>query len=159
MDDLQDRDELVRQLERTQYEGMATLAELDPYAVVYPESGWQVKDVVAHLAAWDEPTALSFQAYAEGGEYSIPGYHDLEAFNWAAYEGRRDIPYTQVYSDWDAARTRIKEIVAGLSSEQLAGDMLFPSGQSRGACIQLIREVWEHQELHFNDILGAIKST
>lgn len=155
-ENLDNRESLVRQLERTQYEGMATLSELDPEAVVYNDSGWTVKDIIAHLAAWDEPTVKSFQAYAEGGEYSIIGYHDLEVFNWSEYEMRRLLPYAEVYASWDAARTRIKEIVATLSPEQLVGTMRYPAG-NLGNCAQLIREVWEHQQLHFDDILAAIE--
>jgi hypothetical protein len=152
---LDDRESLVRQLERTQYEGMATLTELDPEALVYADSGWKVKDIIAHLAAWDEPTATCFRAYAEGGEYSIIGYKGVEDFNWTEYEKRRNLPYAEVYAGWDAARTRIKEVVAILSPEQLAGTMRYPAG-NLGNCTQLIREVWEHQQLHFDDILAAV---
>lgn len=149
---------LVRQLERTQYEGMAILAELDPETVVYADSGWRVKDIIAHLIAWDEPTALCFEAHARGGEYSIPDYRGVEAFNWAEYEKRRLLPYTDIYAGWDVVRTRIKEAVAGLSREQLTGNMRYPSG-NQGLCATLIREVWEHQQLHFDDILAALEKS
>jgi hypothetical protein len=156
VDNLDTVESLVRQLESTQYEGMATLSELDPEAVVYQDSGWTLKDIIAHLVAWDEPTVKSFQAYREGGEYSIIGYQDLEGFNWSEYEQRRQMAYTDIYAQWDAARTRIKEIVATLSPEQLAGEMRYPAG-NMGNCAQLIREVWEHQQLHFDDILAALQ--
>ncbi|MEO8608782.1 MAG: maleylpyruvate isomerase N-terminal domain-containing protein [Chloroflexota bacterium] len=152
---ISDVDGLVRQLERTQYEGMATLSELDPEAVVYADSGWKVKDIIAHLNAWNEPTALCFQAYANGGEYCIPNYQGVEAFNWSAYEERRGQPYTEIYAAWDGFRTRIKEIVATFTPEQLAGSMRYPSG-NLGNCAQLIREVWEHDGSHFNDIFAAL---
>lgn len=151
-----DRESLVRQLERTQYEGMATLSELDPDAIIYKDSGWTVKDIIAHLVAWDEPTVTCFRAYAEGGEYSIIGYHDLEEFNWSEYEKRRQLTYTDIYAQWDDARTRIKEIVATLSPEQLAGEMRYPAG-NLGNCTQLIHEIWEHQQMHFDDILAAVE--
>jgi len=38
----------------------------------------------------------------------------------------------------------------------LAGTMRYPSG-NLGNCAQLIREVWEHQQLHFNDIFAALE--
>jgi hypothetical protein len=147
---------MVQKLEQTQYEGMAMLAELDPELVVYADSGWRVKDVIAHLIAWDEPTVLCFQAYSEGGEYSIPGYNDLEAFNWSEYEKRRLLPYTEIYARWDAACTGIKKAVAGLTWEQLNGDMRYPAGNI-GPCAQLIREIWEHWQLHFDHILAALE--
>jgi hypothetical protein len=150
-----DVESLVRQLERTQYEGMATLSELDPEVMVYADSGWKVKDIIAHLVAWDEPTVKCFQAYAEGGEYSIIGYQDVEDFNWSEYDKRYALPYTEIYALWNAARTRIKEIVATLSPEQLAGNMRYPSG-NLGNCAQLVREVWEHQQMHFDDIMAAL---
>lgn len=141
VDNLDTAESLVRQLERTQYEGMATLSELDPEAVVYKDSGWRVKDIIAHLVAWDEPTAACFRAYADGGESCIQGYQGVDEFNWAEYEKWRDLPYAQVYARWDAARTHIKEIVATFTPEQLAGTMRYPSG-NLGNCAQLIREVW-----------------
>ncbi len=149
---------LVEQLERTQYEGMAILAELDPETVVYADSGWRVQDIIAHLIAWDEPTAMCFQAYSEGGEYSILGYGGVEEFNWAEYEKRRLLPYTEIYAGWDAARTRIKEAVATLTWDQLNGEIRYPAGNI-GSCAQLIREVWEHQQLHFDHIVAALETS
>ena len=149
---------LAQKLEETQYEGMAMLAELDPETVVYADSGWRVKDIIAHLTAWDEPTALCFEAHARGSEYSIPGYQGEEALNWAEYEKSRLLPYTDIYAGWDAARTRIKEAVASLSREQLTSKIRYPSG-NRDSCATLIREVWEHQQLHFDDILAALEKS
>jgi hypothetical protein len=149
---------MVQKLEETHYEGMAMLAELDPEMVVYADSGWRVKDIIAHLIAWDEPTVLCFQAYSAGGDYSIPGYQDFESFNWAEYEKSRLLPYTEIYARWDAACTRTQEAVAGLTWEQLNGDMRYPYGKM-GSCATLIREIWEHWQLHFDHILAAVETS
>ena len=91
-----------------------------------------------------------------GGEYRIPDYQDLEAFNWSEYEQRRGQPYTEIYAAWDGFRTRIKEVVATFTPEQLAGTTRYPAG-NLGNCAQLIREVWEHDGSHFNDIFAALE--
>jgi hypothetical protein len=151
-----DRDGLVRQLERTLYEGMAILSEIDPNAVIYTDSGWTVKDLIAHLAAWDEPTALCFEAHARGSEYVIPDYAGEEAFNWGEYEKRRDMPYAEVYATWDDARTRIRNVVTTLTPEQLSSPIRYPAG-GYNQCSTLVREVWGHQQLHFRHILSALE--
>jgi hypothetical protein len=153
-----DKAAYLQQLALTQREAMQTLADLDSAAVVYAESGWTVKDIVAHLAAWDEETALCFKAYGDGGSYSIPGYvwGHYDEFNWAAYEQRKDLPTAEVYASWDSARSRIYAAVERLTPEQIAGEMTYPSGQYAN-CDKLITEVIEHQELHFNDIFKALK--
>jgi hypothetical protein len=150
-----DKAALVEELNRTQGHGMDALTRLDPNAVIYTESGWTVKDLIAHLAAWDEAGVLCFEAYADGGSYRIPDYVHYDTFNWQQYEKRKDLPVHEVYASWDRARTRIREIVERLTPEQLEGQIMYPAG-NYNTCATLIREVWEHQEEHFKHIFEVV---
>lgn len=150
-----DKAALVAELNRTLSEGMEALKGIDPNAVVYADSGWTVKDLIAHLAAWDEPGVLCFEAFAEGNTYRIPNYVDYDTFNWQEYEKRKNLPVDEVYASWEAARTRIREIVEQLTPEQLEEQIMYPAG-NYNTCATLVTEVWEHQEEHFEQIFAAV---
>ena len=52
---------LLGLLDETRIETRAALGRLADNPVVYPDSGWRVKDVLAHVAAWEDEAARSLR--------------------------------------------------------------------------------------------------
>ncbi len=141
---------LFQLLSENYAQAAAELANFDPSAVVYAESGWRVQDIMSHLLAWDTEVVRALKAYRDGGSYRIPDY-ELERFNHARYEERKNQPSEQVYVDWFDMREQLKIVVATMTPDQLAGEMTNPSGR-RGKANDLIEEITSHQLEHFADI-------
>lgn len=58
------------------HEAMETVvARIDPAQEVY--ASWTIKQVLAHIAGWDEAVNASLKAYLEGDESVIPAYSTL----------------------------------------------------------------------------------
>jgi hypothetical protein len=152
----QDKASLLRLLDETRAQTLAALAKVDPDTPVYPEGGWLVRDVVGHLALWEEQVCLSLQAYSEGREYSIPNFSDENVYNEQDVERRRKQSVEQVLADFSAARARMKSLIEALSADQLSGDILCPWG-SRSVTAVMIQHMAEHEAEHCQHIIEATR--
>lgn len=121
------RAERVDILERTYQDSMGAIAGLDSEHVIHPASGWRVKDLMAHIAAWEEEIYRSFEAFHQGGEYTIPNY-ELESFNQRVYRERRERPYVQSIADWTKAREQVKSIMMAMTDRQMGAVVTYPWG-------------------------------
>ncbi len=148
--------ELLRHLEDTYQRALATLEDADPEQVIYEETGWRVKDIVAHVATWDAETLRALYAYRRGGEYAIENYIDADDFNTFAARVRYPEPMAQIRADWDATVKWLHILASTLTPDDLAAEMTYPSGK-RGQVGALLEEIYEHQEAHLNDIREALK--
>ncbi|MSQ36463.1 MAG: DinB family protein [Dehalococcoidia bacterium] len=76
---------------------------------------WSVKDVVAHLATWQDGFAAALELVAQGERPVIPGYaNDDDAFNAARVAEARELSWEQVLGRLRAARERHDAAVRGL---------------------------------------------
>lgn len=151
-------DELLRHLEDVYRRALATLERVDPEQVVYEESGWRVKDIIAHVATWDAETLRSIYAHRRATEYSIPNYVDADDFNAFVAHVRMDEPMERIMTDWDATAKWLHILVRTLTPDDLAAEMTYPSGK-RGQVGALIQEIYEHQEAHLDDIRASLALT
>jgi len=90
---------------------------------------WSVKDVMAHLWAWQQRTLARTEAALHDAEPQYPKWPDTlppdpdddvdQANDWI-YKTNRDKPWPAVYSDWRGQFLRILDL-----SEQLSQNDLF----------------------------------
>ncbi|MCW5879762.1 MAG: ClbS/DfsB family four-helix bundle protein, partial [Anaerolineae bacterium] len=95
-------------IERSRLEDL--LSQLTPTAMEQPgvDHEWSVKDILAHLAAWD-CRGMDWIATAVGGERpAIPEagktWDDADALNAATYLANRDRPLDEVLADFQQAQ-------------------------------------------------------
>jgi hypothetical protein len=144
---------LVTLLEQSRRSAIAALQGVDDYRVVYAESGWQVKDILAHLAAWEREVLASVQAFNEGDSYDLGRDHVLDIYNEESYEKRKGLHPAQCRMDWGMVRRDLQFAVLELDATRLREEMQFPWG-ARGSVIQLIEEIVQHEEEHLSEILA-----
>ncbi len=80
---------------------------------------WSLRDIVAHLAVWQEGCAVALESLARGEPPSIPGYDPAaggEAFNQARAAEHRDDSWEDVMALLGAARTRHDAAVRALAA-------------------------------------------
>jgi hypothetical protein len=147
--------DLIRDLEDSYQRALVTLELVDPEQVIYEESGWRVKDIVAHVATWDAESLRSIYAHRRGSAYSIPNFGRIDDFNAYAAHARMDEPMARIMADWDATAKWLHLIARALTAEDLTAEMTHPSG-SRGQVGVLLQEVCEHRQMHLDDIRAAL---
>ncbi len=136
--------------------GMLAALESASYdQVIYPESGWRVKDILGHITFWEEEAARSLRAYGQGESYTLPDYVDLETANSRDIEKRKDYSAGQIRADWLVARESLKAALATLSPDKLAGQMVCP-WKALSTVERLIGDMANHEREHTEDIRRAV---
>ena len=121
---------LLRQESERWEEMLASLGEARCTSLQLP-NGWTVKDLMAHLMAWQQVTNARLEAAVHGGEPSLPGWLDgsdpeseseIDTFNARIFEMYRDEPWARVHALWRAGFARVLRL-----AEEVPEDVMLDS--------------------------------
>jgi hypothetical protein len=138
----------------------ALLASLSEPQISAPllTDGWSIKDVIAHLRAWQQRSIARLEAALLDREPEFPAWpaqfepetegqpHDLNAWLYAAC---RDQPWSSVHHDWRAGFLRLLELGAAIPEADLLDTEKYPwlEGYSLAFILQASYEHHlEHEE-------------
>jgi hypothetical protein len=129
-----------------------------------PQSTWQVKDFISHLATIDRPVSTWFtaiQAGSTGAPTSGSGERwSVDRFNDEAVAKRRDRDVEQILAEAARDRATMLEVLGTFTTEQVNGTIRFGGDSKRPpADLQLIRYLqgWaRHDVIHVSDMLRAL---
>jgi hypothetical protein len=147
--------QLLQALEDARARNVAAIESIDPELVIYGESGWRVKDLVAHVAVWENEVVTSIEAYNEQREYSIPGFTSDDDYNAEAFRQHRALPNEQVEAMWEAARERFENAIRAIPDDRFDGQIMCPWKKYSGID-GLVRDMVHHEAHHINDILSKV---
>jgi len=129
--------------------------ELLTRTALFPDSGWTVKDLLAHVAAWDRWQHRAMTAMVAGEEPEVAAVEDVDAFNAAAVDAWRDRTLSDVLGELRTAReawvTWLRDVPLEPffeSREHQGWDWAFPN------CLNV---QWQHDAEHA-DQLAAWRS-
>ncbi len=108
------------------------------------EGQWTLKDVIAHVAFWEERAAVNLEAALEGHPPERSPFAGLntDAYNEAIYQANKDKTLDEV-SQWSRqVHERVVAAVEKLSEEDLTDKTRFP---------WLTAPLWEHVEGNGNE--------
>ncbi len=83
---------------------------------------WSVKDVLAHIAAWERLAEDRIRAARSGGEPAFPpmkGDEAIDAFNAEVYARHKDVPLDAVLAEFHAAHAALMAQIEALDEETL----------------------------------------
>ena len=123
-------------------EGFSDEEQLLPYAVGH----WSVKDLLGHIATWDDELVRAVERFQHEGEKTSYGDEAaIDRFNEAEAEKRRGLSLGQVWDEMRRSHRRLLQFLQGLPEEAYA------PGTYTGDCIATdslghYREHWEDLE-------------
>jgi hypothetical protein len=132
----------------------ALVDEIELDFVVYENPVWQVRDVIWHLAVWDQQVAKSILAFKDGGQYAIPKF-DEDRFNNAAFQDGRQLSPEQLLKESAQARSEFEQAVKMFPDDHFRTEFLYPWGDESGDVTQVVKDMLEHDEEHRTEILTA----
>ena len=87
------------------FQGLSRQTLLEPGVVGH----WSIRDVLAHVATWDEEALKALPVILEGGR--VPRYSTLyggiDAFNAQAQDRKQDSPLGQVFTELEETHQRL----------------------------------------------------
>jgi len=143
---MSDRDELLSRLQESRDELVSAIRGLPEDKMTAPLAGeWSAKDIMGHIASWDEFTASDLRRIARGRIPCLAAFREDEVDNWNAFlmRPRRVFPFPQIQAEFEEARA---EMLAALNDlpEQL---------MARGTMVRNIVGVFaNHEKSHAQQI-------
>lgn len=111
---------------------------------------WTLKELLAHIAGWDEYAIGVMEAVMKGGSFDDPLAGDFDAFNARSIARRQRLNFEEIIRDWNGTRQRLKRVLREISPEKLALRMDFPWNES-GSLSDLIEILVHHEAWHAQD--------
>lgn len=115
------------------------------------EGVWTVKDLMGHIASWDQTCLTPLQRYADGGPLEVEVIEDYLAWNDVQAAHRRDTPLQAILDELTATRQELVAVAGKLSGEQWQQRMAFPWG-GEGTIAQALGGLSWHEMEHARTI-------
>ncbi len=140
---------LLANMERSRVKLNAALDKVAPQTEIYPT--WKVKQVMDHIAGWDELVYSSLRAYKIGKSPSKMVAEGIDRYNAESVAMRKDVPLEQSRQEYDAARGRVIQELRELPPEMLTQKFPAPWG---GECTisSIVRIFVSHEQEHAKQI-------
>jgi len=108
---------------------------------------WTVRDILAHIAAWDAWEQRAMRAMVEGEEPDFSALDDFDATNAAFLAARQDLSLEQVLNELQPARGAWVAWMEGLPLEEFTRARSYGGYDWTFASVPL-RVQWEHDAHH-----------
>jgi len=108
---------------------------------------WTLKDVLGHIADWEAIGAAGLCQMADGQDPRVENIPDVDAWNAAHAEARRDQPWTQVWTDLHDTRRTLTDVLENMSQTDLEQIFAFP-WDAKGTPEQWVSVLVHHEHTH-----------
>jgi hypothetical protein len=124
MDKPKSKTELLRAIRAERRKLEAGLKGIsDPDMVRAPKPGaWSIKDILAHISAWDDTFVRWYQAGLKGGKVDKPNFNRpgvLTEVNRQIYEANKDRSLDDVRAGFESSYERMLKVVASIPEEDI----------------------------------------
>ncbi len=111
---------LLDVVEDTWHQLDAALAGLDEAAMLEPGvvEGWSIKDLLGHVAAWEQMALRHVDQWRRGGTPGGTGDFSVDAYNAAESARRRDWPLAQVRAEAAETRERLRTTLQSMADDE-----------------------------------------
>jgi len=152
----EDKIKLLARLTEAHLATRTILEKADLRLIVFADSGWRVREILGHVATWNQQVAMSVNAYQAGKEYLIPDLDEDEVdFNEKAVSEQKKLSDQQILDEWEEAYKELSNAVQEVPVERFPGDMLYPWGNERGDIVTLVEYMIDHIIEHRDEIVKA----
>jgi uncharacterized damage-inducible protein DinB len=153
------------QTNRQRFERFCRSLSDEELARPVPDSSWQVKDFISHLATLDTEITRWFEAVM-AGDTSGPGQNtdgsafDIDAWNEEAIQERKDWTLDQIFEEAAPNRRRMLETLARMTDENIEQIVHFSGDNKRDPTdVQFklfLHGLARHDPIHVADMLKAL---
>jgi uncharacterized damage-inducible protein DinB len=118
---------------------------------VQVEGVWTIKDVLGHIASWEETCLEPLQRYTDGGPFEVQVIEDYMAWNDEQAARKRDVPLDAILDELATIRQELVEAASRLSAGQWKQRVPFSWG-GRGTIAEVLDVFYQHELGHVRHI-------
>jgi uncharacterized damage-inducible protein DinB len=118
---------------------------------VQVEGVWTVKDVLGHIASWEETCLEPLQSYADGGPFEVEVIEDYLTWNDEQAAHKRDVPLDTILDELATIRQGLVEAASRLSAGQWKQRVPFSWG-GQGTIAEVLDVFYRHELEHVRSI-------
>lgn len=133
------------------------LASLSEEEITAPhfDFDWSIKDVIAHLWAWQQISIARMEGGAQNREPEFPKWilslgddweEDADRVNALTFETKHEKPWSEIYQNWKEGFLRILELGDKISERDLLDGDRYPWLKGYNLAAFLIASYDHHQE-------------
>jgi len=115
------------------------------------EGVWTVKDVLGHIASWEETCLEPLRRYADGGPFEVEVIEDYLVWNDEQATHKRDIPLDAILDELLTVRQGLVEAASRLSARQWKQRVPFSWG-GQGTIAGVLDVFYRHEMEHVRHI-------
>ena len=142
---MENKAQIIRRFNEARDEVRGLLPKIDQHMEIYP--GWTIKEVLAHLAGWDDATILALSAFLAGDAPPVPASRGIDPYNAQTVAERSDLNYEQIIGEWNMVRDQLTPLLERLPDEKLTSTIVAPWGPTMTVA-ELIKDMGEHEMEH-----------
>ncbi|MBN1935425.1 MAG: ClbS/DfsB family four-helix bundle protein [Anaerolineae bacterium] len=106
---------------------------------------WSVKDIVAHLTAWEE-RMVRWLNQMRRGETAFGDWKEIDVLNAEAFEERKDWPLERVLADSERSFSQAIELVQSVPEAEWLAEVQFPWGRGPLWHLAAANTFWHYPE-------------
>jgi hypothetical protein len=142
---MQSKSELIEQFTKARETIRTLLAQIDPHMEIYPS--WAIKEVLAHLAGWDDSTVQAIQTFAAGQPPLMTAIRGINYHNQQTVEERKELTLEQVTREWEWVRGQLIPLIEQMSEQDFNTKIITPWGQLL-SIYDVLKIMVDHEEEH-----------
>lgn len=146
---------LIQRLDEARHSLEMVIPRVDTSKDIYPN--WTMKQMLDHIAGWDDAVIASLRAHVEGQAPGTPADRGVDYYNAQTVETRESLDYDHTYREWQASRLLLKQMIRTASDEKLSDPLVAPWGET-GTISQIVEIFASHEEEHTTDILRWLEN-
>jgi len=150
------RDEILKLYEESHAVMMEQLREVDKQRKIYPL--WTIREIIAHLAGWDDAVIGFVNALLKGETPPIPAPRGPDVYNEETVTTREGLSYDHIVREYINTRARLISLVGQMSEEMVTQKSVLPWG-GEGSLEDIFRIFGPHEIEHAMDVKKIIEET
>lgn len=148
-DSLNEKQALLERLDNAREQLNAVLNRVSVQQEIYPT--WTIKQLLAHIAGWDEACIAALEAFLAGEQPGTPALRGINYYNAQSVETRQTLDFDHIRREFEATRAQLKALIASVPDERIRDKFVLPWGGD-GDMIQMMNIFIHHEIEHAEEI-------
>jgi hypothetical protein len=165
---MSDKTQIIAML-REEFNGWEELlASVGEEQIIAPHlpTTWSIKDVIAHLWAWQQLSIARLEAALLNrepefsmwpAELDAESEDDLDQINAWIHETYHERPWSNVHRDWRGGFLRFLELAEAISEKDLLAAGRYPWLEGQPLSLVLLGSYEHHHEDHLEPLLARVR--